>query len=500
MDFQKKTSIFNSGIITIAIRWSNRVIGFASTLILARLLDPDDFGIIAIAFLVIGFINVFSDFGIHVALIRKVNPSPAHYNTAWTLRLIQMGVTAFIVFGLAPFAANYFGDSRLTPVLRVLSLGLLFVGLKNIGVITFQKEMQFDLEFRFKFLEGIVGFFVIVILAIQIGSYWALVIGTLFQKGFGAALSYVVHPMRPSFSLEKFKEIFSISQWLLVKNFGSYLHKNLHKVFVGANFNDSIMGGYSLAEKVSSLPGRDLLGPINRALFPAFARVKHDLNELKRLFLLAQGVQAFLVMPISVGLALVASEAVQILLGEKWLFAVPFLQVLAYIGFVQAITTSFSYVMLTVGRISSLTLWVWGQAIVFLLIVFPILPRIDALQIAELRLLTVLGGLFWGGLMLKKTMNNIKYYEIINSLLRPALATLIMSIAILTAAKLMELPVWAMLIGKVIIGTAAYFISITLMWRVIGKPQGAESYLFGKLIDLFNGTSLFKKRLNLIFK
>jgi len=142
--------VFKSGILTIAIRWSDRFIGFVSTLILARLLVPDDFGIVAMAYLLIGLIKVFSNFGVHVALIRNQKPTLAHYNTAWTLRLIQMGAAALVVLCVAPLAADYFGDPRLTAVLRMLSLGLVFVGFQNIGVINFQKEMRFDLELRFK--------------------------------------------------------------------------------------------------------------------------------------------------------------------------------------------------------------------------------------------------------------------------------------------------------------------------------------------------------------
>ncbi len=488
MDAESKASVFKSGILSIAIRWSNRLIGFISTVILARLLDPDDFGIVALAYLVTALIGVLSNFGVHVALIQNKNPTVAHYNTAWTLRLIQMGVAALVVLLVAPLAADYFDEPRLTPVLRILSLGLVIAGFRNIGIINFQKEMRFDLELRFVTLTKIVSFLVLLIMVWQIGSYWAMVFGTLFQKSFGTLLSYVMHPMRPSFSLEKFKEIFSVSQWLLIKNVGVYLDQNLHKIFVGGISNNAIMGGYTMADQIASLPGSDLLGPINRALFPVFVRVKDDLRELKRLFLLAQGVQTMVVMPTSVGLALVAPEAVYVLLGEKWLFAVPFLQVLALTYLVHSITTSSSYVMITMGYVSRTTLWVWAQAIVFLIIVAPIQSNIDTIQIAELRLLTVFGGLFLAIGMLKKTLNNVSNYEIIITILRPVLATLIMAVTILAFAELTEFQALTLLSLEIGIGLISYFVSIAWMWRVVGQPKGAESYLLEKVLNFYKKT------------
>jgi O-antigen/teichoic acid export membrane protein len=224
-----RTSILKGAALAITMRWSDRMIGLASTLILARLLVPEDFGIIAMASLVVGLLDVLLDLGVNVALIQNRNAEPAHYDTAWTLRLLQTVVSATLIASGAPLAGDYFGDQRVVAVLQAMSIGLVLMGLENIGVITFQKNMQFGLDFRFIFTKRIAGFLATIAAAWFLRSYWALVIGTLVSKTTGVLLSYAMHPMRPRISFEKFREIFGVSQWMLIRSIGGYLDNNLTK-------------------------------------------------------------------------------------------------------------------------------------------------------------------------------------------------------------------------------------------------------------------------------
>ena len=287
--------------LTVGMRWTDRLIGLISTLILARLLMPSDFGIVAMCSLVIGLVDVLLDLGVGTVLIRDRSATPSHYHTAWTLRVMQTAFGAAIVVIVAPAAAKYFGDPRLTVVLRVMALGLVLAGLENIGVVDFQKEMRFGMEFRFTFLKRIVAFGVTMIAAVMLRSYWALVIGTLLGRTFGLVLSYVMHPLRPRITLVRFREIFSVSQWMLVRGTGFYLDGSLHSFLVGGRDDATVMGGYTLANDVASMPATELLAPLNRVLFPAFVHASHDQGELRRLFLLAQGVQTLVAIPASVG-------------------------------------------------------------------------------------------------------------------------------------------------------------------------------------------------------
>lgn len=487
-----QTTVFKGTLLSIAMRWVDRLIGLISTLILARLLAPADFGIIAMASLVIGLVGVLLDLGVNVALIQNPQATQAHYDTAWTLRILQSAVTAALIFLGAPLAGEYFSDARVVPVMQALSGSIVVAGLENVGVVQFQKDMQFGLDFRFMFLKRITSFVTTITAAVLMQSYWALVIGTIIGRLAGTLISYRMHPMRPRPSLEKFREIFAVSQWMLVRSSGLYLDGNLHKMIVGRRADSAVLGGYTLADEISAMPSTELLAPINRALFPAFVAARENLAELKRLFLLAQGVQTLVGIPAGVGLAMVANEAVIVLLGEKWLPAVPFVQVLALVGAIQAITTSGGYVLITLGRMSQVALIAWGQIGLFVLGAFAAMPQADAGNIALIRLATVgagLGVVLW---FLMRALPNIGLRNIIGTISRPLLAVGAMAGVLYEVNAMLALGPLPMLITKVVLGASAYIAAIVTLWRIAGKPDGSESYALGKL--KVASTQFMKKR------
>jgi O-antigen/teichoic acid export membrane protein len=476
-----KTSVTKGAILTVSMRWADRAIGFVSTLILARLLAPEDFGIIAMASLVVGLVDAFLALGVHVALIQNHNAEPAHYNTAWTLRLAQLGIAAALIFLAAPHAAIYFNDPRIVPVLRFMAVGMLLMGVENIGIVTFQKEMRFGLDFRFAFLKRIASFLITIVAAWFMHSYWALVIGNLAGRSIGVFLSYRMHPMRPRFSLEKVKEIFSVSQWMLMSSIAAYLNRSLDNMLVGRHENATVVGGYTLANEISAMPTTEVLAPLNRVLFPAFVEAKQNLSELKRLYLLAQGVQSLIGMAAGVGLALVADEAVAVLLGEKWKFVVPFVQVLTLAYVMESIATSGGYVLITMGKVRSAAFVSLLQIAFFAVAVFLVLKHIDAFQLALLRVVAVFSGLIVSFWLLRRALNNLSLMDIIRTLLRPVLATGVMALAVITIGDVIHAGPLVELAAKIVTGVLSYPAAILLMWYVVGRPDGAESYLLTKV-------------------
>lgn len=484
----KATSVLHGAVLTVAMRWTDRLIGIISTLILARVLVPDDFGVIAMAALVIGLIDVLFDVGVNVALIQNTAATPAHYHTAWTLRLMQAASATLLIIVAAPFAADYFKDPRITPVLQVSAVGVLLVALENIGVIDFQKHMRFQLDFRFVFIKRFAGFVVTIAAAFLLKSYWALVIGSLTGRALGVALSYALHPMRPRLSLEKFKDIFAVSQWMILRSIANYLNTNMHKFIVGGRTDAATIGGYALAQQISGMPSSELLAPLNRVLFPAFVKAKHDPAELKRVFLLAQGVQTLVVMPLSVGLAMLAEEAVSILLGTPWLFIVPFVQVLALASIAQSISVSGSYVLLTLGEFGRQTMLTVLQVLLFLVGALLLLPGGGAQEIAGLRLAVILLGLFMSVGLLLSRMANVRLADILAAIHRPLIASATMSLAIVVTDGQLQTGILAALLIKATVGGIVYLTTVAALWHAVGRPEGSETYIFGKLrgLPIFN--------------
>lgn len=481
MSQKKSSSITGGAIIMIAMRWTDRVVGVVSTFILARLLLPEDFGIVAMASVVVAFADVIFDLGVNVAIIQRKNPSQAFYNTAWTLRILQVAAVSTVLLILAPFAADYYKDPRVTGVVQLMALSLMIASYENVGVITFQKELRFADDAKFMLFKRLVSFFTTIVLTLMLESYWGMVIGALCSRLFSTVRSYMVHPMRPKFSLEEIGSIFSISQWVLVKNISAYLDRNLHIFLVGGMGRSSVTGGYTLANEIAAVPSADLLAPINRVLFPAFARVKDDLAELTRMLVRVQAVQVMVTFPTCVGFVLTAPELVPVALGEKWLFIVPFVQILALSSIITAISSSANYVLTVLGQMRLLALTSWVQIILFGIGLLVLNSELTPERIAGMRMTAIVltfGISYW---LVMRNIPGLTVAMLARGTGRPILGCLAMVLALTLLQHEVSAPPVVMLAMKVALGGIVYAGTVLGLWYVSGRPDGAESFFLDKL-------------------
>lgn len=474
-------SILKGTAFTVSIRWIDRLVGLLSIFILARILTPEDFGIVAIATLTVGLTNVFFNLGVQVPLIQIQDVTQAHYDTAWTVKVLQGLLVSVILFVGAPFVAQYFDASRSLDPLHALAFMPLLTGLQNIGLVDFHKSMRFDSEFRYLVTKRVVGFLVTVILAWALRSHWALVFGSLATAFIGTVLSYMVHPMRPSFSLTEWKAIFSVSQWMLLKNIGVYLQNNLQNFFVGRWFPSSVLGSYTLAANISVMPSAELLAPFNRVLFPALSKHQDNWVELKRLFLLAQGLQTLIAIPASAGLALVAQEAVPLLLGNKWTASIPFVQILSWVGFFESIAVSGGYVMLVLGYVRLNVMVSFIQVGAFALLALFVASGTDAVEMSWLRLLVAGLGAVCTFILVRSVFSVVSMGDFFRNSFRPVLGVGFMVLSVQYLQNWMDYSMATVLVMKVISGAAIYSFSVYILWIMCGKPEGAESYLVNKI-------------------
>jgi len=481
MSQKKSTSITGGAVIMIAMRWIDRVVGVVSTFILARILVPDDFGIVAMASVVVAFADVIFDLGINVALIQKKDPSQDYYNTAWTLRILQTAGVATVLMILAPFAADYYKDARVTGAVQLMALSMMIASFENVGVVTFQKELRFTDDAKFMLFKRMISFASTIVLTLVLQNYWGMIIGALCSRLFSVGRSYMVHPMRPRFSLAEFKSIFGISQWVLVKNISSYLDRNLHILLVGGMGKTGVTGGYTLANEIADVPGSDLLAPINRVLFPAFARVKDNLAELTALLVRVQAVQVIVTFPACVGFVMTAHEFVPVALGEKWLFIVPFVQILALSNIIQAISTSANYVLTVIGKMRLLAVTSWVQIILFGIGVAVLHQGLDPQRVAAIRMTAIVltfGVSYW---LVMRNIPGLTVAMLARGTGRPILGCLAMVLALALLQAEVVAPVGVMLFMKVVLGAVVYVGTVLGIWYLSGRPEGAESFFLDKV-------------------
>jgi len=192
-----------------------RLLGLISTVILARILSPADFGLLALSSLLLASLEAFSAFDFHVWLIRHPDPSRDHYDTIWTLSILRSLLIGGVLAMIAAPASVFFGEPRLEGVVIVVALATAAAGFTNVGVVDYQKQLRFDQDFRFLIGSRVSSFAVTVALGFMLRNYWALVAGIVTQKLAEIVLSYWLHPHRPRVCWRHTAEIFTFAKWLL---------------------------------------------------------------------------------------------------------------------------------------------------------------------------------------------------------------------------------------------------------------------------------------------
>lgn len=478
----KSRSVLSGALLYIGMRWFDRLAGVVSTIVLARLLTPADFGVVAIASIVLGLASVMIDFGIQVAVVQLRHLESEDIDTAWTLRLLQNAAIAAILVISSGWVADHYHDPRLGPVLVVLGCSYLLDGFTGMGPVIFQKRQQYAREVAFYVLRRAGGLVVTIFLALWLRDYWALVIGTLLSITIGVALSYAMHPVLPRLTLARWRHFVGASMWLSLHTIGGYASQQLDKLIVGRRDGSSMLGAYSLADQIAAMPTSELLAPMSRALFPAMAGAQDDLVRLQRLFLSALGIQATLALPAAVGLALVASDVVAVTLGQKWGASSPIMTALALAYGVNALTHSSVYLMNSLGRFRSLALIRWCVLAGLGLLALVIYPLSSATEIAWFRAglgaLTIVA-LGW---LTMRYLPGLGVFDMVRVVIRPVIATLTMAAAVKWLSfGATDLAAWQRLAIMVGTGACVYSACLAGLWRVTGRPEGAERWLLDRL-------------------
>ncbi|MDJ0656313.1 MAG: oligosaccharide flippase family protein [Xanthomonadales bacterium] len=476
-------SLASGAALYVGYRWFDRFLGVISLAVLARLLDPESFGIVAMAWIVVGLLDAIFDMGVHLLVLQKDDPDKEFLDTAWTLRLIQAIVTALIIAGLAPLAVNYFSEPRVANVMYVLALASFIGGLENFAVVEFQKSRQFFREFQLSAIKRLSTFFAIIGLAFVLGSYWALVIGTLISRILGVFLAYFFHRVthRPSFAV--MGTLFHKGKWLLFMNVAAYIWKRIDEIVVGRFFSSAVLGSYSVAAEVARLPTAELMAPISRALLPGFTSSKGDVGESANLIRRSINVQASLALPAAAGLAICADPVVSVFLGAKWQVAAQLLAILPAIFAAAALRYTGEYYLIAHERQRLLTFVDLYYLVAFLgWIAYSnyMLGSVSLQGVVYGRAAVEASGIVIMWFVTASVSGAVSVWDQILQILRPLLATLAMCGVLLGVP--MEYPgAVTQLAYTVPLGVVTYAVVLVTLWLVSGKPEGLERWVADRL-------------------
>ncbi len=455
-----------------------RAIGLISTIVLARLLVPEDFGIIALATGMFSALDALLELGFDMALIQNQSDGRARYNTAWTLGVLRGVVAAIILLAVAYPTAVLYEDQRLVMVMAWLAVVAVVNGLQNIGVVEFRKELQFDREFQLLVWSKVAGFVVTVTLAWVWRDYRALIAGIVVSKAAVTAMTYVMHPYRPSWSLKGARGFLHFSKWLALNNTVVVIRTRLDTFIVGKIAGTEALGFYAVGYEISNLTTTELISPISRVLFPSFSKIAGDVKRLARSFIDSLAAMAFLAVPVAVGIALTAPHLVTLFLGPRWMTIVPLIQILTIAGLLNLASANSGALYLALGR-PDLIVWRNLPSIVVLIPGLIWGVRAYGIEGAAWALVASAAVNFVANYWLVRRELGVGLRETISAILRPLLAAAVM-FAVLAYWQTHWPPETGLLhlIPQLVIlaatGAAIYGVMILALWIAAGRPAGAE--------------------------
>ena len=458
---------------TIATRWAIKGIGFLNTVIMARLILPSDYGIVAMAMLVVGLIQALMDFGATTALIRKNEVSRDEIDSAWTLRWLQSIGMGLILLAGAPLAASYFQEPRVEYVLWVLAACVTAAGAGNIGLVLAQKEFNFSLEFRLQVICKTAGVAATVTSGYWLRDYRALVIGVATGYISGLIFSYLMHPYRPRWNTSKFGEIWAVTKWLMVAGVGGFILRKSDELIAARLGTTADYGLYNVGADLGQLPTGEVGPAMLRAFMPVLVAMRGSVSEINAAVVKTVGAINTITLPIGLGFAAVAVPACSLILGPTWSSAAQYVAAFALVGTAQIIQSPFNTLLTVRGHTKIQSKAVWLEFAVFLAASAAFVPHLFLMGLVWARLLGSLVNLAVIFLAARKFCG-ISPSATLMALLRPLTGAALMYLAVHSVIDQVDGDVFKLGLG-IVCGAVTYTVWSLVSWWMVGRPEGLES-------------------------
>lgn len=317
------------------------------TAVMARLLDPAAFGLVAMAGVVLRFGSYFAEMGLGHALVQRTEIDGDDVRAAFTASLgLGLAVAGLAWLG-APLAVLFLKNPAVVPLVRVQALGFVLVGLGATATSLLRREMRFEVIAKVEVVAYILGYGGVgITLAVMGAGVWSLILASLAQQFFAASLNYLVvrHSLRFIFQRGPYGRLLGYGSRVSVVGFLEFINGNLDTLLIGRLLGSVLLGIYNRAYMLLYLPMYFLTNSLARVAFPAFSKIQDDLPRTRALYLASSTLVATLVLPLCAGVAVAAPELVQVLLGPRWAASVPILRVLC-LSIPLSMTTLFAGVV-----------------------------------------------------------------------------------------------------------------------------------------------------------
>ena len=430
---------------------------FVLSIILARLVTPEDYGVIAILLVFIQIATVFIQSGFNTALIQKKEADDLDFSSIFYLSFFVAAILYVILFFGAPLVAWFYKSESLTKLLRVISLTLFFGAVNSVQNAYVSKTMQFR-RFFFSSMGAVLGSGIVgIVLAYKGYGVWALVFQQLIKDFLICVILWFTVKWRPKFifSFTRIKSLFSFSWKLLVSALLDTVFRNIYNLIVGRIYDKETLGYFNRGHQFPQVIATNLDGSIQSVMLPTLSSHNDDIPEVKRITRRSISMSAFLLMPCMFGLAAVAEPLVKVLLTDKWLPCVPFLQLACISYAIYPIHTANLTGINALGRSDVfLKLEIIKKTLVIINILITMPLGIYAMAIGQV--ITGFIGSFINAYPNKKLMN-YTYFEQWKDLMPSFLCSIVMAIGV-WSLHFIQLPSIILLLIQIVVGVGIYIL------------------------------------------
>lgn len=332
-------------------QFSVQIINFGVQIILARLLMPEMFGLIAMVVIFISIGQTLMDGGMTSSLIRTKNPDQLDYSTVFVTNIIVSCIIYGVVYLFAPYIAKFYNQAILTDIVRLFALTFVIRALVAVHDAKLTKEMNFKLQMKLQIPATIISGIVGVAMAYKGYGVWSLVWLNLVQAIIFTVQYWVFVDWRPSliFDKNRFKYHFDFGYKLTISGLINTIYNDAYRIVIGKFFSPAAVGFFNQAETMRLFPVNQITSVVGKVTYPLFSKINDDLR-LKSVYRITMKLLLLCVVPVMLSLILVAEEGFRFVFGDKWLPAVPYFQILALASIVRPVSVYNLNILKVKGR------------------------------------------------------------------------------------------------------------------------------------------------------
>ena len=431
------------------------------SIILARLLLPEVFGLMGILHLLREGIQTFTHVGFGDAIIYRKSEIEESVNTAWILSIIRGLLLFVLLYFLSPLIASFYGEDTLNLGIKVLAIVFVFNGLSNTYMVLYRKNIEFKKIALLNLITEFLGIVVVIILAYYLRNIWALLFGVLFSSFTKMLLSYRIAEKSPNFSFDKKLawEMFHYSKYLTGAGILFFFTTRLDDGLVGKLLGMKELGFYINAYFFANLPATHVTAILAPLIFPTYAYYSQNQEKMNRLFLRVLKVVSIVTIPAAFGILALSDEIASVLLGEIWLPMVPALKVLVFFGLFRAVAGCTGPLFKAMGKPKILFWILFWKLIVIAALIYPLTTHYGILgtAIAVTVPMTLEQFYLWS---LIKRLTGITMQTLLGQMVKPFVLAILMYCLIMFLKTILPLTSAPLFLFYVLFGMLIYGIGV----------------------------------------